>query len=448
MNKSPSRFRTPLVAMILLYFRFLAKLQLRKNPRAIIIGITGSLGKTSTRKGLAVILEGKGRVKQSIRANSEIGIPLNILGLSPLNYSLLDWLRLVLFAPLMLFLNWERFDYYIVEMGIDSPHEPKNMTYLLRIIRPDIAVILNAGLTHSQAFDSLVKDRDQERRVKKIIKLIAAEKMKLAHGITPTGTVIINQDQPELRSLISSLPTRVIKFGRLKGANFHFTPSKKCQHFSLKIKYQGRTHTLSLPDVYETSYAYTFSAALATATSLGIPLDFSLTRLKAYRPPAGRFTVFSGIKDTLLIDSSYNSSPSSVLTTLHFVTCVGSKRHKLGIIGDMNELGLESKSSHKLLADWIVKHLDEAILFGPETKAYTLPVLKARQFPTSHFARMNDLLDHLTDHLLPNSVVLIKGSQDGIYLERATAKLLKNSGDTDLLCRRGKYWDKIRSRSK
>ncbi|MBT7912948.1 hypothetical protein HN588_03470, partial [Candidatus Bathyarchaeota archaeon] len=175
------------VLPVLAYLRFFARLQLKKNKDATIIGITGSAGKSSTRAAISLILATRGRVKDSGSANSETGIPLNILGLSPINYSFLDWFRLLILAPFKLLTNWEKYDYYVVEMGIDSPDSPKNMSYLLKIIRPHVAVILNATLAHSASFDYLVKDRDPARRVTKLTQKIAEEKIKLALGIDPTG---------------------------------------------------------------------------------------------------------------------------------------------------------------------------------------------------------------------------------------------------------------------
>ena len=142
-----------LSTLILNYFRFLARLQLKKNPRATIIGITGSAGKTSTRLAIVHILKTRGIVKHTTHANSESGIPLNILGLHPTSYTYFDWFRLIILAPFKLLSNWEHFAYYVVEMGIDSPDSPKNMAYLLSILRPHVGVVLNASLTHADSFD-------------------------------------------------------------------------------------------------------------------------------------------------------------------------------------------------------------------------------------------------------------------------------------------------------
>jgi UDP-N-acetylmuramyl pentapeptide synthase len=436
------------VILTLTYFRVLAKLQLRKNRRAVIIGITGSAGKSSTRSALALILRSVGRVKESTRANSASGIPLNILGLSPINYSLLDWCRLVLLAPLMLLVNWRHFDYYVVEMGIDSPLPPHNMSYLLSIIRPHVAIVLGATLAHSVAFDHLVKDRDPTRRAKKLVAEIAREKFKLALGVDPSGVAVVNTDQPEFRSVLKDCQARVIKLGRLRSASFRFDkPSISRQGFDFTFSFQGQDHTLHLPDAYDANYSYSFAAAIAAATALGISPTRSLQQLAGYQAPAGRMRLFPGIRGGTIIDSSYNSSPATIKSALTLLHQIAGKRPKLVVLGDMRELGKESKQAHRELATWVERYADQAVLFGPELAAHTLPRLQTNKFPVHHFFHMSGLTTYLRQHLPSRAVVLIKGSQDGIYLERAVQAILRDSQDSRHLCRRGKYWDNLRRAS-
>lgn len=431
--------------LLLYYFRFFAKLQLRKNRQAIVVGVTGSAGKSSAVDAIALVLSTKGRVKRTAGSNSESGISLHILGLKARTYSVLDWLRLAVLAPLMLLVNWERYDYYVVEMGIDSPNSPKNMSFLLSIVRPDIAVVLNAGLAHSVFFDHLVKDRDPKRRAKKIIGEIAKEKMKLLHGLSAIGVAIYNQDQKELVQHARGIQARRLTYGKSTGSKLRFNPSTSSRGLRLSFAYQHHEGVLSLPDHLEEGYAYTFAAALAVAAALSVPLESVIEKLKEYRAPAGRMRTFRGIRGMTILDSSYNASPASMHSALQLLAKVDPRRHKVAIIGDMRELGQETKEAHKQLADWLVKYTDETILFGRETGKHTLPVLESRRFPVHHFTKMADLNAYTTTKLNDNSLILIKGSQNTILLERAVEALLANKQDVQQLCRRGKYWDQIRA---
>jgi UDP-N-acetylmuramoyl-tripeptide--D-alanyl-D-alanine ligase len=415
---------------ILEYFRFFARLQLRKNPHATIIGITGSAGKTSARLATVQILRTKGIVKHSSHANSQSGIPLNILGLSPTSYNSLDWLRLMLLAPYQLLTKREHFNYYVVEMGIDGPDYPQNMDYLLSIVRPHVVLILNASLTHTANFDYLVKDMSPTRRSQKLITAIAHEKMKLAHAIDSRGTVIVNLDQKELKAELKGVKARLITIGQAKSASLKISPN-------FTYHYQGQKYVLAQSDIFSPAYAYTFAGAIAVGATLGISPSQSIKALAHYRAPAGRLRLFNGIKGSTIIDSSYNASSLAVKEALSLLHDQGKRKHKIAVLGDMNELGLESKQSHKQLADWIMSSCDEAILFGPLTHAHTLPVLLSKKFPTRHFATMQLLTQYLTTKIKPSSLVLVKGSQNGILLERIVEALLLNNSDIPKLCRRG-----------
>lgn len=434
--------------LLLRYFRLLAKLQLQKNPRATYIGITGSAGKTSASTALVQILKTRGPVKYSSHANSESGIPLNILGLSPRTYSVLDWLRLIILAPWRLLTYYPRFNYYVIEMGIDGPDSPKNMGYLLSIIRPHLAVVLNVGLTHSGSFDYLVKDVDPLRRRLKLIQLIAKEKIRLAHGVRPGGIAVINLDQKELLAAHSTPSARQITFGYAKQADLRITKvSVTRRGFTLRFTYQTHSYTLTLPVILAKHYAYTFAAAISAACALGIPPTLSLSALADYRSPAGRLRLFPGISSSTIIDSSYNASPTTMLESLTLLKQLAGSRLKIAVIGDMRELGQSSKLAHKNLADWLMSYSDQVILYGQLTHAHTLPLLLSKNFPVRHFFRMTDLSQYLRTVVKPKSYVLVKGSQNELFMERAVEAILANPADLSQLCRRGPYWDRLRAKT-
>ena len=435
-------------SLVLEYFRFFATLQLRKNKDATIIGVTGSTGKTSTRLAIIHILRGRGQVKHSVHANSESGIPLNILGLSPRSYTFFDWLRLIILAPIKLMTNWEHYNYYVVEMGIDSPDSPKNMSYLLKIIRPHIGVVLNAGLTHSAGFDHLIKDTSPIRRMDKLVKVIAKEKMQLAKGVQPGGVAVFNIDQKELLAQKKDVTARQITFGRSDKANLRILDSAATRAgFMLKFSYQGQIYRLGLVDVFPQAYAYTFAAAIATAAGVGIPPTISLPGLASYTAPPGRMRIFGGLSGSTIIDSSYNASPDSVLESLKLLRSLAGRNKKIAVIGDMRELGTSEKISHKNLADWLLEYADIAVLYGDLTGAHTLPVLLSQKFPVRHFKEMSGLTKYLHTIIKDKSYVLVKGSQNTIFLERAVESILANPKDVTKLCRRGAYWDKLRART-
>jgi len=435
--------------IVLNYFKVLAKIQLSKNSGATVIGITGSAGKTSTAFAIVDILKHRGKVKQTIGLNSESGISLSILGLSPKNYSLFDWARLLILAPIRILTFSEHFDYYVVEMGIDSPAPPKNMAYLLSIVRPNIGVVLNASLTHTANFDYLVKDNNLERRTKKLVQLISKEKMSLARGLVKNGVAIVNIDQKEFADGLREIETRKITYGKSAKADLRiisFSTSNDGTNFT--FRYQGTMYELKVGDLLPEHFSYTFAAAIATASSLGIPPSISLSSFTDYRSPPGRARLFKGINASTIIDSSYNASPQTMLESLKMLKKIAGKHKKIAVLGDMRELGISTKYSHKQLSEWIRLYADEAILFGDAMSEFTLPMLQTKKFPVTHFYKMTELIRYLKNRLKPNTFTLIKGSQNEIFLERVVEAVLIDKSDISRLCRRGKYWDRLRLKTK
>lgn len=440
--------KSKLSLFVLAYLRFWAKLQLSKNPRAVIIGVTGSAGKTSTRLAIVQILKNRGVVKHSVHANSESGIPLNILGLSLKTYSVLDWLRIMIQAPLRYFFWKEKYDYYVVEMGIDSPLPPKNMAYLLTIVRPDIAVVLGASHVHTETFDPLVKDTDPKRRASKLVDLIASYKMLLARSVSPDGASIINADNSAIAPYIKEVKSRLLTFGNNKSSSLRIVKSTLSRRgFSATYEYQKVTGTLILPDIFGPEYASTFAAAIGVALALGIPLKQAIANLSTYRAPAGRLRIFSGIKGTHIIDSSYNASPETVNSALTTLDAVAPRSSHLVILGDMRELGSLAKSSHQKLAKKLALRNDIYVLYGEMMSKYVAPSLMREKKVVYNPQSMQELIAVVKKLLKPNMWILVKGSQNKILLERAVESILENKDDINHLARRGSYWDKIRAQT-
>jgi len=159
-------------------------------------------------------------------------------------------------------------------------------------------------------------------------------------------------------------------------------------------------------------------------------------------------SVFQGIKDTVVIDSSYNNATlTPILDLLSFIKEIGKQRRRIGIIGDMRELGTMSKALHEEVANKILDSLDIAILIGPLSQQYILPILKKNKLPVYSFLNFTSAKATILEVVLPKDMILIKGSQNTLFLERAVQILLKNPKDREKLCRRGEYWDKIREKT-
>jgi UDP-N-acetylmuramoyl-tripeptide--D-alanyl-D-alanine ligase len=387
--------------LFLKYLRFFARLQLAKinliNPKLIIVGITGSAGKTSTLLAAEAALKPNFRVKTNYGGNSESGIPLNILGFKNPDFSLFSWLIVALLTPFKLLTNWKIYDVYLVEMGIDSAQSPKNMSYLLSIVKPDIGVFLNVTPVHLENFSSL----DQ----------IAEEKAKL---INNTQIAIINKSDALVKKYSKNKHTISIKPVKIDIPNF------------------------VLPSIYDIS----LGAALAIANYFKINNSSSINNIKNnFHLPPGRSSVLKGINNSTIIDSSYNSSPLSATEMLNFLASYPSP--KITLLGDMRELGAVSKISHQNLYKTALNSADTIISIGPLTSRFFGS--KAKKFMYWWQAS-----DYLKNNLPQNATILVKGSQNTIFLEELIKELiptnkLKHYLSNDLICRQSKYWLKTKA---
>ncbi len=445
----------------MVYLRFLAKVQLEKiNLWRIlrskfplqIIGITGSYGKTSAMKAIEATLKDGLLVKVSEKANSETGIPLDILGFKMQNYSLLDWLRVSFLAPLALFFNWQESDVYVVEMGVDEPDEPKNMGYLLKIIRPDIGVFLGVTSVHSMQFENKAPSGLKAKQKRNLtLDLIAREKGRLIRSLPPYGWAIINLDDQRVLPFSHKTKARVIGISRDNKGSIRIKEVKTTLNgFSASYEINGKQQRLSLKGmVLPKGYALTFAIALAAARAMEIDIEKAIKSLeKNFNLPPGRSSLIEGIKDSIIIDSSYNSSKKAMLEMLDLLADLKnqSKRKTIAVLGEMRELGEQAKIEHEEIVAPALRVADEIILVGDLMREFFLPKAGVLGFKNiRHFQTSGQAGDYLRKSLKGKELILVKGSQNTIFLEILVERIMKNPKLADqLLCRRGGFWDRKR----
>jgi UDP-N-acetylmuramoyl-tripeptide--D-alanyl-D-alanine ligase len=172
--------------------------------------------------------------------------------------------------------------------------------------------------------------------------------------------------------------------------------------------------------------------------------------LENYKLPAGRCQIFHGIKNTFILDSSYNSSYVPAASSLTLLKKIASKR-KIAILGDMRELGKLSAKEHKKLALKATETADLVITVGPLMQKYFNPEFTANKKSNQEIYSFDTTKEALNfikhdDYIVLNDgdTILIKGSQNTLLLEIIVEDLLKNKKDKKYLCRRGKFYDNER----
>lgn len=447
---------------VLWYLRFLTKAAFLIN-RPKIIGIAGSIGKSSTRNAIFAVLKNYYKVKMV--GNSETGIPLGILGITPKSYSTINWILMLFKAPFGIF-NLKNIDYLIAEMGIDDPYPPKNMAYLLSILKPDIAISLNICGPHLMQFEKTLKDvkpeiiENPQKRLDYILDKMAEEDVKI---ITQSGCKegIYNSDDPNIINKIEEFKkinssTKLKSFGNNSSNQIFYKNYKideKGTIFEFLLKDEKDTIQIEIPNLLlPKAYEEVFSALILTALSCGLTTQqISNSLAKNFTLPKGRATVFNGINNSLIIDSSYNASTKSVLA---FITLIETLKKKLNkpfvfLFGDMRELGEEAKEEHEKVAQKIIDSVDYLYCIGPLTKDYVLPFIKNQKNNLKEinwFQNAEKAGEYLKEKLPQDSLVLVKGSQNTIFLEEAIKYILKNKEDEKKLCRQEKFWMQMKKK--
>ncbi|MFH1186689.1 MAG: Mur ligase family protein [Candidatus Levyibacteriota bacterium] len=426
-----------------------AKIQLLKI-KPVIIGVGGSSGKTSLSSVITVILKEKYRVKNSSGKNSQTGIPLSILDIDPGNYTPIDWIRIVLECPLKLLINWQRYEYFIAEMGIDGPNEPNNMSYLLKILTPKIAVLTNITFEHSEYFENIVENMDLKTKAEKVLKLTAKQENLLLSSVPSRGEVIVNLDDKFIRKNIESIVANktTVSIQNNKTDLYVSKVESSLSYFKTSIVYQDKNYLISIEKPLSEHYAASFALALAVCLKVEISIKEAISYLeKNFVLPPGRMSVFEGVKNTIIIDSSYNNATlPPILDILDFLDKNAEKKRKVAIIGDMRELGFMTKKLHEAVAAKIVKTVDLAILVGPSMQKYVAPILENKVKYKSYLT-FTEVKKDILDLINPGDLILVKSSQNDLFLERMVEFLLEDKKNVKFLCRRSSIWDLKRAQT-
>ncbi|MFC1626914.1 Mur ligase family protein, partial [Patescibacteria group bacterium] len=353
-NKLPliGIMRSLIAWKMLFYLRFFAQLTLKKNTPTII-GIAGSVGKSTARDGLYAVLKNHAPT-YVVSGNSETGIPLGVLGLNPGTYSVIDWIRIIISAPFRIN-NLKNIAYLIVEMGIDGPKAPKNMEYLLTIIKPDISIVLNETPAHIGNYESILPSKNKltdKQKLSTILEYMTLDDGKIITHNKQTVS-ITNADDPLIKKLIINPFQKVSGITLMTFGSSHkntivydgyvLNSKKTIYSYIVKTKEKPRRISLTL-----TGYALPketqsiFASIILTCDHVGMSLAAIKLHLeKNFTLPPGRGSILEGIQNTMIIDSSYNASKASVSSFINMVKILKktTRKNAVFLFGDMKELG-------------------------------------------------------------------------------------------------------------
>lgn len=402
--------------------KILARLVIAKQCPEII-GVTGSAGKTSAAEAIYAVLSVSRKVRRNEKNyNNEIGLPLTILGESSPGRNVFSWLSLSLRGLRLAFVKDKNFpEIIILEMGVDRPGD---MEYLNSIVSPRVGVITLIGPMHLEYFGS--------------IENITKEKGRLITELKPGGWAVMNYDDEEVRKIKDLSKVKVITYGfdekadlRAQSMSFSFRSNATVDNLagmSFKMSYSGSAVPVRLPRVIGQQAVYAALAGAAVGIIYGMNLVEIGRALAGLKSPKGRMNLIPGVKGTVIIDDTYNSSPKPTLAALEAVSKipVNKEARKFAVLGDMLELGSYSVAGHQEVGQAVVEAgIDYLIAVGERSLASLHAAREAgmsddRMF---HFSNSDEAKKFVQEKIRHGDLILVKGSQ-GMRMERVVKEIM------------------------
>ncbi|HEX6462543.1 MAG TPA: Mur ligase family protein [Candidatus Saccharimonadales bacterium] len=416
--------RSKFKAIILKKLQQRTKEFLAAHTQLKLIAVAGSVGKTSTRNAITTVLSSRLRVlSHSENHNMEMSVPLAIMDIPyPEKVrSFFAWWRVLRMAKKRIKRAFA-YDVIVIELASDQPGDIMGFSSYLN---PDISVITAVAPEHMIAF--------------KTIDAVATEELSTGNF---SKLVAINRDDIDGRYAEYLKTDSLDTYGMSGVAEYHFLVEKTtadgyCEGKLVTPEFGEQQMTLH---VLGEQGVKAVIAGVLVGTKLGLTAAEVKQGAEAVRPVAGRMQPLRGLLSSLIIDDTYNSSPLAAKAALQVLYSFAA-RPRIAILGSMNALGDISKAAHEELGRACdPTMLDWVITVGSEAEKYLAPAALAKGCQVKSFKTALDAGAFAHSVLRANSVVLVKGSQDGIFTEEAVKILLHSTEDEKKLVRQSRAW--------
>jgi UDP-N-acetylmuramoyl-tripeptide--D-alanyl-D-alanine ligase len=376
-------------------FVALAHALVERRAEAVVIGITGSSGKTSTKDLLWSVLQRHGETVANVGSlNSEVGVPLTVCRITPTTA------------------------YLVLEMGSRGIG---HIAYLTRIAQPQIGVVLNVGTAHVGEFGSR--------------EAIGKAKAELVRALPSSGFAVLNADDPIVWGMASQTSARVIGVGESLEA--------AVRALDISLDPQGRASFTLVTDqgtapvvlrFHGQHYVGNALAVAAVALAVGMPLADVATALGDARPLSRwRMEVHERADGVTIVNDAYNANPDSMRAALKALVAMGHGRRTWAVLGQMLELGPESAAEHDAVGRLAVRlGVSRLVAVGPGTQPIDDGAHDENSSDPSAGAPIwvpdtEAAFELLRQHLAPGDVVLVKSSRDA-GLRWLGDRLLEDAG--------------------
>ncbi len=356
----------------------------RSSFRIPFIGITGSVGKTSTKEMVACVLAERYNVlKNEGNLNNEIGVPLTIFRLEP------------------------EHEVAVVEMGMSGFGEIRALT---NIVRPRVGIITNIGISHIEKLGSRQN--------------ILKAKLELLEGLQSDGLLILNGDDVMLSGAKELLNCRTVSYGLEEGVDYQAYNIRSRGEYGVdfNVMVQGAEYSVQLP-APGVHNVYNALAAIAAGHELGVPMRDLQAGVSHFSAGKMRLNIIK-TNGMIIINDAYNASPQSMKAALDVLSELGSSR-RIAVLGDMLELGDWSERAHiETGIQAAKKEIDYIITVGKEA-AHIIKGAKDSGFDpkrTAQFTGNSEVIEYLRGLLRQGDAILVKGSR-GMMMEQIVQAL-------------------------
>lgn len=389
-----------------------------------LVVVTGSVGKTSTKLAIATVLAGRYRIRvHEGNHNTHLSVPLAIMGVDyPEDVRSFGAWRLVFQAIKLRIEGPNDVEVIVQELGTDRPGD---IAQFGRYLRPDIAVVTAVSPEHMEFFTDLTA--------------VAREELAVAKY---SALTIVNRDDVSGQFAQYAETQNIDTYGLAEPAEYRIDLDDASP-------LEGKMGRFISPDWDPFSVnlqligAHNIKAAVAAGVvgaKLGLSSQQIAVGIAKITPVAGRMQVFRGVNGSMIIDDTYNASPLAVKAAIDTLYAVDAPQ-RVVVLGSMNELGMYSQQAHAEVGAYCdPAKIEWVVTIGREAREYLAPAARERGCQVMSFDSPYQAGGFVHGVLKPGSVVLVKGSQNGVFAEEAVKVLLHNADDESKLVRQNDTW--------
>ena len=415
---------------------------LKYKPK--IIAITGSVGKTSTKDAIFAVISPISYVRKSEKSyNSEIGLPLTVLGIPNGWNNPFIWLQNILKGLWLIIVPHTYPKWLVLEVGVGHPGDMRKTASWLKT---DVVIITAIGETpsHIEFFSSR--------------KNLIEEKSKLIKTLKQDGLLILNADDEDVLEMKTKTKNLIITYGFKEGADILgsgdsiFYDDKGIPKgvifradeggLAHKTTAEGTSLPVVIEGVFGRNHVYASLASLALAAGLKFNMLNAVNALKNYDVSPGRMRLLIGINDSFVIDDTYNSSPFACEFALRTLGEIKNQIRKIAVLGDMLELGKHTIDAHKNIGKIAKDNCDILVVVGQRAQSIKDGALEVGMNNKNiyEFKEGGEAGGFMETFVKIGDMVLVKGSQ-GMRMERVCEILLLDKiNKSKLLVRQDDEW--------